>query len=231
MDVAPGDVMDTDTTIEAAERCPAVSTDTNRVALDSRHEHAEHAEPIGAQDYTELPLPYDIKAPETGTKTPAPAPSTADLPHAGEASAGSTSQDDEDEDAGRRFVAWLKDNIASGRVEINTVNARLHVLPQGLALISPGIFRDFDSVRWDKAQKRFQKMKLHLKRLDGTNIWTCRVAKDRKQSRIKVMLIPEPENALGVKLPSPNPAVSLLTEDSTEAPKDSKKQVGDGQAV
>lgn len=232
VDVAPGDVMDADTTVEAAGGgCPPVSTDANRVTLNSRHEHAEHAEPIGTQDYTDLPLPYDIEAPEAGTKIPTPAPSTTDLPHAGEASARNMPQDDEDEDAGRRFVAWLKDNIASGRVEINTVNARLHVLPQGLALISPGIFRDFDSVRWDKAQKRFQKMKLHLKRPDGTNIWTCRVAKDRKQSRIKVMLIPDPESVLGVKLPSPNPAVSLLTEDSTEAPKDSKKQVGDGQAV
>ena len=67
-----------------------------------------------------------------------------------------------------------------------------------------------------------------LKRPDGTNIWTCRVAKDRKQSRIKVMLIPEPEKALGVTLPLPNPAVTLLTEDGGNL---NSKEAANGQAV
>ena len=135
---------------------------------------------------------------------------------------------EDDNDPGLRFVAWLKENIASGRVEINTARARIHVLQEGLALISPGIFRDFDGACWDKAQKRFQKLKLHLKRPDGTNIWTCRVAKERKQSRIKVMLIPEPEKALGVTLPPPNPAVTLLTEDGGNS---NSKEAPNGQAV
>ena len=125
-------------------------------------------------------------------------------------------------DAGKRFLAWLKDDIASGRAEINTVNARLHVLAEGLALISPGIFRDFDPVRWDHVQKRFQKLRIHRKRPDGTNIWTCRVAKDRKQSLIKVMLIPDPETVLGLKLPPPNPAVTLI---------DHEEKAPDGEAV
>ncbi|WP_127476735.1 MobH family relaxase [Sulfurivermis fontis] len=229
---APEDGADADAAGEtAAEPCTA-APETNRATRNAPQESAGHpAEPGSAQGYDDLPLPYDIEAPGGGTAIPSTEPSAGNRHHAGEASVGSTPQDDEDEDAGRRFVAWLKDNIASGRVEINTVNARLHVLPQGLALISPGIFRDFDSVRWDKAQKRFQKMKLHLKRPDGTNIWTCRVAKDRKQSRIKVMLIPEPESALGVKLPPPNPAVTLLTENGGETAKDSEKKVGDGQVV
>jgi len=136
----------------------------------------------------------------------------------------------QDTDPGARFVAWLRDNIASGRVEINTVNARLHVLPEGLAMITPGIFRDFDPERWDRAQKRFQKQKLHRRRPDGTNIWTCLVTKQRKQSRIKVMLIPEPEKALGVSLPPPNPVVTLLTGEGGQAGQ-KPKEAGDGQAV
>lgn len=180
--------------------------------------------PSGASNFDDFPLPYDIAAPDVSAQVdsrPAPpAEVQTDTPQ--------ESQDnrDEDKDAGRRFVAWLRDNIASGRMEINTSRARLHVLKEGLAMISPGIFRDFDPVRWDKAQRRFQKLKLHLKRPDGTNIWTCRVARDRKQSRIKIMLIPDPEKALGVRLPPPNPVVTLLTEDVGKP-----KEAADGQAV
>ncbi|MEW8375804.1 MAG: MobH family relaxase [Candidatus Thiodiazotropha sp.] len=163
-----------------------------------------------------LPLPYDITAEESAvqvdsTHPPSGGPST-DARRKESATSHDTAGGD-DEDPGQRFIAWLKEIIVSGRVEINTARARIHVLQEGLALVSPGIFRDFDAANWNKAQKRFQKLKLHLKRPDGTNIWTCRVAKDRKQSLIKVILIPEPEKALGVKLPPPNPAVTLLDED------------------
>ncbi|HIP52594.1 MAG TPA: hypothetical protein EYH03_01100, partial [Chromatiales bacterium] len=87
---------------------------------------------------------------------------------------------------------------------------RIHVLPEGLALVSPGIFRDFSPKRWDLAQKRFQKLKLHVKAPGNTNIWTCRVVKNRKQSLIKVYLIPDPVEKLGIDLPSPNDALSLI---------------------
>jgi len=124
---------------------------------------------------------------------------------------------DRDADLGEQFLAWLKVGIDSGRLEINTPRARLHVLPQGLALVSPGIFRDFDAERWAHVQKRFQRLKRHRKHPDGTNIWTCQVAKDRRRSLIKVFLIPEPAATLGVALPPPNTAVSLLAEEGADA--------------
>lgn len=179
--------------------------------------------------FDDLPLPYDLSAGQTPAQAASEPTEAAHAPaDTGQSDDGATTDDRENDDPGRRFVAWLRENIASGRVEINTARARMHVLQEGLALISPGIFRDFDAVRWDKAQKRFQKLKLHLKRPDGTNIWTCRVAKDRKQSRIKVMLIPEPEKALGVTLPPPNPAVTLLAEDGANP---DSKEATNGQAV
>lgn len=216
-----------------------VADSTEAEVSDSAYEHkteetSSTTAPVGSDrqevapevDFNDLPLPYDLSAattPNQATSAPVEAvhPSTDAHPTAGDKAA-------EDDDLGRRFVAWLRDNIASGRVEINTARARIHVLQEGLALISPGIFRDFDGACWDKAQKRFQKLKLHLKRPDGTNIWTCRVAKDRKQSRIKVMLIPEPEKALGVTLPPTNPAVTLLTEDGGDS---NSKEAANGQTV
>jgi hypothetical protein len=182
-----------------------------------------------ADDFDDLPLPYDIKAEESQVQANSTSPASGNPSTGAPSGENATSQaivGEDDKDPGLRFVAWLKEIIASGRVEINTVRARIHVLPEGLALVSPGIFRDFDPAHWSKAQKRFQKLKLHLKRPDGTNIWTCRVAKDRKQSLIKVVLIPVPEKALGVKLPPPNPAVTLLDEDGSKP-----KETSDGKAV
>ncbi|MEW8701773.1 MAG: MobH family relaxase [Candidatus Thiodiazotropha sp.] len=173
-----------------------------------------------ADSFHGLPLPYDITAEESAVRADSTPPPSDGLSTGARRKESATSHDTaggDDEDPGQRFIAWLKGIIASSRVEINTVRARIHVLQEGLALVSPGIFRDFDATNWNKAQKRFQKLKLHLKRPDGTNIWTCRVAKDRKQSLIKVILIPEPEKALGVKLPPPNPAVTLLDEDRGKA--------------
>jgi hypothetical protein len=117
---------------------------------------------------------------------------------------------DDNIDIGRRFVEWLTQNIREERVEINTPRARLHVLPEGLAMITPGIFRDFSPEHWDRAQKRFQKLKLHAKTAKDTNIWTCQVAKDRKRSTVKVMLMPDAETLLGVSIPDPNPAMTLI---------------------
>ena len=116
-------------------------------------------------------------------------------------------------DPGERFVAWLRTGIEEGRFLINTPQARLHVLVQGLALITPGIFMDYAPLEWYRVQKRFQKLRLHAKTPWDENIWTCRVAKDRKQSYIKVFLIPDPEASLRLsrKLPAPNPTVTLIT--------------------
>lgn len=187
---------------------------------------ADQQEVAPEVDFDDLPLPYDLSAAKAPTIQAASAPAEAIPPSTDAPPTAGDKAAEEDDDPGVRFVAWLKENISAGRVEINTARARIHVLQEGLAIISPGIFRDFDAVHWDKAQKRFQKLKLHLKRPDGTNIWTCRVAKERKQSRIKIMLIPDPEKALGVTLPPPNPAVMLMTVDDG-----SPEKTADGQAV
>jgi integrating conjugative element relaxase (TIGR03760 family) len=167
----------------------------------------------------DLPLPFDLPMEESdspsplGTRSPEAVSGKAQdglskSPSSPQSAPPSPTFDSND--IGQRFLAWLREGIASGRVEINTPKARLHVLPEGLALVSPGIFRDFDPVHWDRAQKRLQKLKHHRKLPDGTNIWTCRVAKERKRSLIRAILIPDAERVLGVRLPPPNPVVTLV---------------------
>jgi hypothetical protein len=58
---------------------------------------------------------------------------------------------------------------------MNTVNARVHRVREGLLLVSPGIFRDYAAATqapWANVQKRFQKLRLHRKTPEGLNIWT-----------------------------------------------------------
>ena len=97
------------------------------------------------------------------------------------------------------------------KFETNSVNARIHTVAEGLLLVSPGIFKDYDKTNWQHVQKRFQKLKLHRKTTEGTNIFTYQVTGKRNKSRIKGFLIETPNNVFSeVKFPSPNPHLELL---------------------
>jgi len=116
----------------------------------------------------------------------------------------------DNEDPGKLFHAWLHDGLLKNKFETNSVNARIHRVEEGLLLVSPGIFKDFDRENWQKAQKRFQKLKLHRKTTQGTNIYTYQVTGKRSRSRIKGFLIEEPEKIFeGVTFPPPNPYLKL----------------------
>ncbi len=104
------------------------------------------------------------------------------------------------------FIDWLRDGLSTARLKINVADARVHTVPEGLLLVSPGIFRDFAGVEgWENAQKKLLKLKRHLKRPDSTNIWTYRVVGEKKQNALlKGVVIPNPGEALGLQLPGPN---------------------------
>ena len=137
----------------------------------------------------------------------------------------------EDGNVGKRFLAWLTDRINNGAAKINTVDARIHVIPEGMVIVTPAIFRDYDPVNWRSVQRHFQRLQLHRKLPDDTNIWTCEVKidKERKRSELKAYLIPDPEQKLGISLPRPNRAVHLL--ETCSLPKETEEKeekLGDG---
>ncbi len=118
---------------------------------------------------------------------------------------------DDDEDPGKLFRTWLHDGLLKNKFETNSVNARIHRVEEGLLLVSPGIFKDFDRENWQKSQKRFQKLKLHRKTTQGTNIYTYQVTGKRSRSRIKGFLVEAPEAVFeGVTFPPPNPYLKLV---------------------
>jgi hypothetical protein len=116
------------------------------------------------------------------------------------------SKTETENDPGQAFLNWLHDGLKQNRFETNSTNARIHCVVEGLLLISPGIFKDFDRENWQRVQKRFQKLKIHRKTVQGTNIHAYQVVGKRSKSHINGILIEEPERLFqDVMLPEPNP--------------------------
>ncbi|MGH8468766.1 MAG: MobH family relaxase [Gammaproteobacteria bacterium] len=116
-------------------------------------------------------------------------------------------------DLGQAFLAWLKAGLASGTLPINTVNARVHRVKEGVLLVSPGIFRDYGiavQAPWSSIQKRFQKLRLHRKTPEGFNIWNYTVVGERRTRELKGVLVDDPEKALGPDLTLPPPNVHVV---------------------
>lgn len=52
--------------------------------------------------------------------------------------------EEDDEDPGQSFRVWLHEGLLKDKFETNSANARIHRVEEGLLLVSPGIFKDYD---------------------------------------------------------------------------------------
>jgi integrating conjugative element relaxase (TIGR03760 family) len=114
-------------------------------------------------------------------------------------------------DAGEEFLSWLQAGLASGNIIINDVRARVHVVPEGVLIVSPAIFKDFanhSTHEWNHVQKRFQKLNLHEKTPQGTNIHSYRTTGGRKQSTVNGLLLRDHSVLFQTTIPHPNPHLS-----------------------
>jgi integrating conjugative element relaxase (TIGR03760 family) len=89
---------------------------------------------------------------------------------------------------GERFKRWLGQQIETKQLELNSVTSMVHVVEEGLLLVSPLIFKsykDMDAdVNWQKVQKQFTKLKLHERNEDrDTNIRSYHVYGEKSQKR------------------------------------------------
>lgn len=155
-----------------------------------------------------LPLPPGLEEALDGQ----PAEHPADPP-ASDTQVGSPGESDPDdplpEDPGAACLEWVRRGVADGSLFVNTREARVHVVPEGVLLVSPGVFRDFGAATghdWSAAQKRFQKLGIHAKSAEGTNIHRYLVQGERHSGRINGLLIPDLPAVFGPEWePSPNP--------------------------
>ncbi len=104
------------------------------------------------------------------------------------------------------LFGWLRDGLAEGSIEINTRTALVHHVPEGLLLVSPGIFRSF--LAWQgadansqEALKRLQRSVLkagwHLVGADGANVLGYAWTKSGKATaRVHGIVIEQPQRML-----------------------------------
>ncbi|WP_413795640.1 MULTISPECIES: MobH family relaxase [unclassified Pseudomonas] len=106
---------------------------------------------------------------------------------------------------GQAFLSWVKEGILSHKLIINDSKAKIHTVSGTVFLVTPGLFQRYvqefpgislrtDSAgeEWRWVQKQFEKLKTHLKRDDGLNIWICQVEGPRKKGTLKGYLLENP---------------------------------------
>lgn len=79
-------------------------------------------------------------------------------------------------------------------MEVNTPHARIHIVEEGMLLVSPAVFKDYasqnpDHGSWESVQKRFMKLRVDQKRPDKTNVHRYLVKGARIQSVVKGILL------------------------------------------
>lgn len=140
----------------------------------------------------------------TGTRT-APTPVRETRPAVPEPAG-----DPDSDDTGQRFLHWLSEGLRSNRLPLNTPASVAHVVREGLLLVSPRVFKEYDPDKWEYVQRRFVKLKLHKAAANGSNIWQYHVRGKERSGTIRGMLMDGPLEKLGLSyLPAPNKSVML----------------------
>ena len=101
-----------------------------------------------------------------------------------------------------KFMEWLRTGIEQGRIPYNAKNARVHVVPEGVLLVTPNIFKDFTDEcgggRWDTVQKLFIKRKEHVRTATGGNIHQYTVGTGASQTALSGFLLKDSSLLFGV---------------------------------
>jgi hypothetical protein len=108
-----------------------------------------------------------------------------------------------------KFVEWLRTGIAEGRIPCNERNARVHVVPEGVLLVTPNLFKDFvgecGGGRWETVQQLFVKRRDHVRTSNGENIHQYVV--EASQAALPGFLLKDASLIFEGDIPPPNPFV------------------------
>ena len=85
-----------------------------------------------------------------------------------------------DSGSGERFRQWIKNGINHSQLSVTTRTSVIHVLEQGIFLVSPIAFMKFaerHSDEWKEGQRSFQSLKINLKNPNERyeNWWQVRI--------------------------------------------------------
>lgn len=113
------------------------------------------------------------------------------------------------------FLAWVVAGLADRSLDYNNPGARVHVVREGVLLVSPGIFKDYvklhkDIDSWETVQKKFLKLALHERTEGGLNVHQYRVSGNNNSAKIMALLLKDVRLLFKAGTPSPNPHVVKL---------------------
>jgi hypothetical protein len=115
-------------------------------------------------------------------------------------------QTNEDNNPAQAFMNWLRDGLRNKSLPVNTREAHVHITREGLLLVSPAIFRDFDQDKWKWVQKRFARMRLHVRNADGACFHRYAIEGSRRTNILRGYLLADSSDALAdLTLPDVNP--------------------------
>ncbi|QTR54748.1 MobH family relaxase [Thiothrix unzii] len=184
----------------------AAPASTANASTDAEQDAAASTSPWGED--ADL-LPPTIQQPTPEPSTPVAPASQQAVPATKVCLPEATGNPDSD-DTGERFLHWLSEGLRTGQHPVNTTEAFLHTVKEGVLLVSPRAFKLFAPDNWDYVQKRFTKLKLHKPAPNDSNIWLYHVRGEKKSGMVRGFLISNPLETLGVAyLPTPNKSLSL----------------------
>jgi integrating conjugative element relaxase (TIGR03760 family) len=114
------------------------------------------------------------------------------------------------------FFEWLQDGVSSGKIKTNAAKARVHVVSEGVIVVTPGIFQDFsestqNQYNWKDVQKIVLKQKLHSRDDKGLNVIKYEVKGQNKMTKINAILFNDKSLVFGnVEPPSQNPHLGRI---------------------
>jgi hypothetical protein len=96
-------------------------------------------------------------------------------------------QEHESARPGEMFIEWLREGIKSGGIAVNVPGARVHVVEDGVLIVSPHAFKEFDAVHWQAVLSDLLAMEIHVAR--NGNPMRCWNVRDRDGAFVRGVLI------------------------------------------
>lgn len=204
-----GEITPVDNKSSAAEQNKNIADKVLSSNPDDNEKHSVEKVVYAAKDMDKPVSPLD--QPEHGADGPNSL--MAYLPSLGAAVDIDDQQDRSNE--GSPFIAWVKSGIQSGAIKVNHSRARIHVVEEGLLLVTPGIFQDCAKATgqkdWIAIQKTFLKRNVHRKDAQGLNVMKYQVKGKEKKTTVNVILIPDTSLVFGAGTPpQPNPYLTAV---------------------
>ncbi|AEG00449.1 MobH family relaxase [Methylomonas methanica] len=116
------------------------------------------------------------------------------------------------------FFTWLQNGIRQEVIKTNQPKARVHVVKEGVALMTPGIFQDYavfkegDSSNWPDIQKKVLKKNCHVRDGQGLNVVKYQVTGASKSTTVNAILFEDVSIVFAAgSAPASNPHLQKAT--------------------